>query len=143
MIVCLMGAPGSGKSTWVKANSTGQEHVYCLDAIRVNRELDIASFSHLNRIKAVKAVEGGKSLIADATHTFKAHRQVWLTLADRLGLETKLVVFNTQLNTLLEVQKNREFATPRNVVVDHYRRIQLAKHQVKREGWGEIEVINR
>ena len=138
-----MGAPGSGKSTWVKANSTGAEHVYCLDAIRANRDLDIASFSYLSRIKAVKAVESGKSLIADATHTFKAHRQVWLTLADRLGLETKLVVYNTQLNTLFEVQKNREFATPRNVVVDHHRRIQLAKHQVKREGWGEIEVINR
>jgi predicted kinase len=138
-----MGAPGSGKSTWVKANSTGSEHVYCLDAIRVNRDLDIASFSYLSRVKAVKAVEGGQPLIADATHTFKAHRQVWLSLAQRLGLETKLVVFDTNLNSLLEVQKQREFPTARNVVVDHYRRIQLAKHQVKREGWGEIEVIKR
>ena len=143
MIICLMGAPGSGKSTWVKNNATGLEHVYCLDAIRGNREMDIASFSYVSRVKAVKAVEGGQSLIADATHTFQTHRKVWLNLAERLGLQTKLVIFNTNLNILLEVQKQREFPAPRHIVVDHYRRLRTAKLHVKREGWGDIEVITR
>ena len=143
MIVCLMGAPGSGKSTWVRNNATGLEHVYCLDAIRGNREIDIASFSYVSRVKAVKAVEAGQSLIADATHTFQTHRKVWLNLAESLGLHTKLVIFNTNLNILLEVQKQREFPAPRNIVVDHHRRLQMAKLHVKREGWGEIEVITR
>jgi predicted kinase len=140
MITVLLGAPGSGKSTWVKRNAQG-EHVYCIDAIRADRELDVASFSNMRRLQAVKAVEGGKSLIADATHTIKAHRDVWRHLADRLSLQSRVVLFDTPLATLLEVQKNRQFPAPRNVVVDHHRKVQLARHAIDREGWGAIEVI--
>ena len=143
MITVLLGAPGSGKSTWVKNNQTGFEHIYCIDVIRANRELDIASFSNLQRIKAVQAVEGGKSLIADATHTIKPHRDVWRHLADRLSLESRIVLFDTPLATLLEVQRNRQFPAPRNIVLDHHRKIQLARHAIDREGWGSIEVITR
>ena len=143
MITVLMGAPGSGKSTWVFKNKTGFEHIYNTEAVRVNRELDIAAFMGLQRYKAIKAVEDGKDLIADGTHTIQSHRKVWLNLADRLGLETKLVVFDTRLETCLEVQKQREFPAPRKVVVDHHQRMQMAKLHIKREGWHDIEVIMR
>jgi predicted kinase len=143
MIVVLMGAPGSGKSTWVFKNKTGFEHIYNTEAVRVNRELDIAAFMGLQRLKAIKAVESGKDLIADGTHTIQSHRKVWLNLADRLGLETKLVVFDTRLETCLEVQKQREFPAPRKVVVDHHQRMQMAKLHIKREGWHDIEIITR
>lgn len=143
MIVVLMGAPGAGKSTWVHKNKTGFEHIYNTEAVRVNRELDIAAFMGLQRHKAVKAVEEGKDLIADGTHTIQSHRQIWLNLADRLSIETKLIVFDTRLETCLEVQKQREFPAPRKVVVDHHQRMQLSKLHVKREGWDSIEVITR
>lgn len=143
MIVCLMGAPGAGKSTWVTKNKSGFEHVYNTEGVRRNRDLDVASYMNLQRLKAIKAVEAGKWLIADGTHTIQAHRRVWLNLADRLGLETKLVVFDTPLNTLLEVQKHREFPAPRNVVVDHHRRMQMAKLHIQHERWGSIETIKR
>ena len=136
-----MGAPGSGKSTWVQKNAQGIDHVYCLDGIRVNPELDISAFSNLRRMQAIKAVENGQSLIADATHTIKAHRDVWRHLADRMGLPTRIVLFDTPLATLLEVQKHREFPVKRSVVVDHHRKLQLARHAIDREGWGSIEVI--
>jgi predicted kinase len=141
MITVLMGAPGSGKSTWVQKNAQGIDHVYCLDGIRVNPELDISAFSNLRRMQAIKAVENGQSLIADATHTIKAHRDVWRHLADRMGLPTRIVLFDTPLATLLEVQKHREFPVKRSVVVDHHRKLQLARHAIDREGWGSIEVI--
>ena len=139
----LMGAPGSGKSTWVKNNKTGFEHVFNTEAVRINRELDIASFMNLQRHKAILAVESGKDLIADGTHTIKTHRQVWLNLAERLGIETKLVVFDTRLDMCVEVQKQREFPAPVKVVRDHHSRLQLAKLHVKRERWGSIEIITR
>lgn len=139
----LMGIPGAGKSTWVLKHKTGFEHVYNTEAVRINRELDIAMFMHMQRHKAIVAVESGKDLIADGTHTIKTHRQVWLNLAERLGIETKLVVFDTKLETCIEVQKQREFPAPLKVVRDHYKRMQLAKLHVKREGWGSIEVITR
>lgn len=143
MIVVLMGAPGAGKSTWVFKNKTGFEHIYNTEAVRVNRDLDIAAFMGLQRHKAIRAVEDGKDLIADGTHTIQTHRKVWLNLAERLNIETKLVVFDTRLETCLEVQKQREFPAPRKVVVDHHQRMQMAKLHIKREGWGDIEVITR
>ena len=141
MITVLLGAPGSGKSTWVRKNAQGFEHVYCLDGIRTNPALDIQAFSNLRRMQAIKAVENGQPLIADATHTIKAHRDIWRHLADRLSLETRVVVFDTPLATLLEVQKNRQFPVKRSVVVDHHRKLQLARHAIDREGWDSIEVI--
>jgi predicted kinase len=143
MITVLMGAPGAGKSTWVTKNKSGFEYVFNTEAVRVNRELDIAAFMGLQRMKAVKAAEASKYIIADGTHTIQTHRRFWLNLADRLGIDTKLVVFDTRLETCLEVQKHREFPAPRKVVVDHHQRMQMAKLHVKREGWGEIEVITR
>lgn len=143
MIVCLMGAPGAGKSTWVVKNMNGDEHIYNTEGVRRNRDLDVGIYMNLQRAKAIRAVEAGKWLIADGTHTIQTHRKVWLTLADRLGLDTKLVVFDTPLNILLEVQKHREFPAPRNVVVDHHRRMQMAKLHIKYEGWGSIDIIKR
>ena len=141
MIVVLMGAPGAGKSTWVTKNKSGFEYVFNTEAVRVNRELDIAAFMGLQRMKAVKAAEAGKYIIADGTHTIQTHRRFWLNLADRLGIDTKLVVFDTRLETCLEVQKHREFPVKRSVVVDHHRKLQLARHAIDREGWDSIEVI--
>jgi predicted kinase len=143
MIVVLMGAPGAGKSTWVTKNKNGDEHIFNTEGVRVNRELDVAAYMQHQRMKAIKAVEAGKHLIADGTHTISTHRKVWLNLADRLGLETRLVVFDTQLTTLLGVQTTREFPAPSVVVIDHYRRLQRAKHIILREGWGSIETITR
>ena len=143
MIVVLMGAPGAGKSTWVARNKTANDHIYNTEAVRVNRELDIAVFMSLQRRKAVNAVEQGQDLIADGTHTIQTHRQVWLNLADRLHHDTKLIVFDTSLQTCLEVQKQREFPAPRKVVIDHHKRVHVAKSQIKREGWGAIEIITR
>jgi predicted kinase len=143
MIVVLMGAPGAGKSTWVARNKTANDYIYNTEAVRVNRELDIAAFMSIQRRKAISAVEQGKDLIADGTHTISTHRQVWLNLADRLNHKTKLVVFDTSLQACLAVQKQREFPAPGKVVIDHHKRLQSAKLHIKREGWGSIEIITR
>jgi predicted kinase len=143
MITVLMGAPGAGKSTWVRDNKHGDEHIFNTEAVRINRELDVAGFMQHQRIKAIRAVESGKDLIADGTHTIGTHRKVWLSLADRLDLPTRLIVFDTDLAILLGVQKMREFPAPHKVVVDHHRRLQMAKHTIVREGWDSIEIITR
>ena len=141
MITVLLGAPGSGKSTWTMKNRTPQDYIYNIDAIRYVPGLDASTYTDFHRKRAIWKVEQGQSLIADATHTIKAHRDVWRHLADRLSLETRVVVFDTPLATLLEVQKNRQFPVKRSVVVDHHRKLQLARHAIDREGWDSIEVI--
>jgi predicted kinase len=138
-----MGAPGAGKSTWVFNNKTGFEHVYNIDAIRAIKDMDVNAYTRHMRFKAIMKVEDGHDLIADATHVLKTHRLLWLALADRLQLDTRLVVFDTRRELLLEAQRNREFPVKNSVVIDQHRKFQLSKNEVKREGWGTIEVITR
>ena len=143
MITVLMGAPGAGKSTWTRNNKTGFEHVYNIDAIRAIKDMDVNAYTLHMRTKAIMAVESGHDLIADATHVIKAHRLVWLRLADRLGIDTRLVVFDTRRELLLEAQRNREFPVKNSVVIEQHRKLQVSKTEMKREGWGTIEVITR
>ena len=143
MITVLMGAPGAGKSTWTRNNKTGFEHVYNIDAIRAIKDMDVNAYTLHMRTKAIMAVESGHDLIADATHVIKAHRLVWLRLADRLGIDTRLVVFDTRRELLLEAQRNREFPVKNSVVIEQHRKLQVSKTEVKREGWGSIEIIAR
>ena len=143
MITVLMGAPGAGKSTWTRNNKTGFEHVYNIDAIRAVKDMDVNAYTLHMRTKAIMAVESGHDLIADATHVIKAHRLVWLRLADRLGIDTRLVVFDTRRELLLEAQRNREFPVKNSVVIEQHRKLQVSKTEMKREGWGTIEVITR
>jgi predicted kinase len=143
MITVLMGAPGAGKSTWVFNNKTGFEHVYNIDAIRAIKDMDVNAYTRHMRFKAIMKVEDGYDLIADATHVLKTHRLLWLALADRLQLDTRLVVFDTRRELLLQAQQEREFPVKNSVVIDQHRKFQLSKNEVKREGWGTIEVITR
>jgi predicted kinase len=143
MITVLMGAPAAGKSTWITKNSTGLEYIYNTEAVRINRDLDIASFMDLARRKAIKAAESGLDVIADGTHTIISHRRVWLNLAKRLNVETRLILFDTPLEILLHANSIREYPAPRNVVVTHQRRFRNSMHIVALEGWDSIEIIRR
>ena len=143
MITVLMGAPGAGKSTWVFNNKTGFEHVYNIDAIRAIKDMDVNAYTRHMRTKAIMKVEEGHDLIADATHVLKTHRLLWLALADRLQLDTRLIVFDTRRELLLQAQQVREFPVKNSVVIEQHRKLQVAKNDMKREGWGSIEIITR
>jgi predicted kinase len=143
VITVLMGAPGAGKSTWVFNNKTGFEHVYNIDAIRAIKDMDVNAYTRHMRTKAIMKVEEGYDLIADATHVLKTHRLLWLALADRLQLDTRLVVFDTRRELLLQAQQVREFPVKNSVVIEQHRKLQVAKNDIKREGWGSIEIITR
>lgn len=142
MITVLMGAPGAGKSTWIKNNAT-DEHIFNTEGVRVNRDIDVASYMQIQRMRAIKAVESGKSLIADGTHTIQSHRQVWLNLAKRLELPKRIIVFPVDLQTLLNVQLTRRHPAPRNVVVNHFSRLKSAQSLITKEGWDEIIYAQR
>ena len=137
MITVLMGAPGAGKSTWVSKNVT-DEHIYNTEGVRVNRDIDVAAYMYNQRIKAVRAVESGKSLIADGTHTIAQHRLVWLNLAQRLNLPKRIIVFPVNLQVLMNVQMTRAYPAPMKVVADHYNRMKTAQLIIRKEGWDEI-----
>lgn len=143
MITVLMGAPGAGKSTWVKDNYEHGTHIFNTEAVRVHKDLDVRGFMRYERIKAIKAAELGVDVICDGTHTIPGHRAIWLQVAKELCIETKIIAFDTPLATLLQVQRERVHPAPDRVVIDHYRRFQMQKHVINREPWGSIELITR
>ena len=143
MITVLMGAPGAGKSTWLKNNYEHGVHVFNTEAVRTTKGIDVQGFMRYERIKAIKAAQLGVDVICDGTHTIPGHRAVWLQVAKDLDLVTRLIAFDTPLITLLQVQRQRQHAAPDKVVIDHYRRFQMQKHVINREPWGSIEMIIR
>jgi predicted kinase len=144
MITVLMGAPAAGKSTWIASNANGTEYIYNTEAVRVLRdEIDAGAYMAAARRRAIKAAEAGWDVICDGTHTIATHRAVWLRLAQRLDVPTRLIVFDTPLPIMLEHQKWRQHPAPDHVVRAHHRRMQHAKLQIQHEGWGSIEVIKR
>jgi predicted kinase len=143
MITVLMGAPGAGKSTWVEQNYEHGIHIFNTEAVRTRPGIDVQGFMRYERLKAIKAAQLGVDVIADGTHTIQGHRAIWLQVAKDLGIETKIIAFDTPLLTLLRVQRGRVHPAPDKVVIDHYRRFQMQKHVINREPWGSIELITR
>lgn len=141
-ITVLMGAPGAGKSTWVQQHKTS-EHIYVTEGVRIDRDMDVSEYMYNQRRLAIKAVECGSCLIADGTHTIQTHRVVWLNLAKRLGLSTRLVAFVTPLPVLLAVQEARIHPAKNSVVRTHYHRMARALQLIHKEGWDNIEIIKR
>ena len=142
-IVVLMGAPGAGKSTWLSANKCDPCHIASTQAIRVNREIDRGAYMRSMQMKAIKAAEGGLNLYCDGTHTIASHRLIWLNLARRLGLESRLICFSTSLHLMLMAQTNRIYPAPRHIVIDHHKRFQRALVLGENEGWDSIETLVR
>ena len=143
VIVVLMGAPGAGKSTWLKSNKEEPCHIASTQAIRVNREIDRAAYMRAMQINAIKAAESGMNLYCDGTHTIASHRMIWLNLAKRLGVESRLVCFQTSLELLLKAQRERLYPAPWPVVISHHKRLQRALVLCKEEGWDSIETMVR
>lgn len=143
MITVLMGAPAAGKTTWVKANATGNEHVYSTEMVRIDRELDVDYYMAAIRAKAIQACKAGVDIIADGTHTISHHRSFWLILAKRCEVKTRLIVFDTSLSLLIAGNRIRQHPCPDNVLLRHHKRMQVAKRMIIREPWNEIQRLVR
>ena len=143
MITVLMGAPGAGKTTWVRQNATN-ELVLSSEAVRIYRdELDVGAYMNQMRVKGLQAVKSGQSVIVDATNTITTHRAYWLKISRANQVDNKLVAFNTSLEELLSAQRLRAHPAPDTIVKDHYRRFQRSLQMIKMEGWKDIKIINR
>lgn len=138
-----MGAPGSGKSTWVKEQKFDDFYIASADLMRHDRNIDPADFMNWFRRKGKLEIESGRSVVVDATNTIREHRLYWLQLGVNWQAQTKLVAFNTHLNLLTAAQKSRSAPTPSNIVWKHNRLMQSALQDIRKELWDDIEILNR
>jgi len=142
LITVLMGAPGAGKTTWLKKNRNN-EYVASTEAIRIVRDLDRDEFMASLRANGKRALQQGKSVIVDGTNTIERHRLYWLNVGKSLDHETRLISFDATLEKLLHAQTLRQYPAPYPVVVDHYKRFKLALKAIDQEGWDYIERRSR
>ena len=142
MITVLMGAPGAGKTTWLKENWDG-EFVASTEAIRINREMDRDDFMTTLRAKGQRALQEGEDVIVDGTNTIDRHRLFWLKLAQRLGHNTRLITFEASFEKLIYAQTIRQYPAPYPVVRDHHKRFIRALRSIDKEGWDEIVRMSR
>ena len=141
-VTVLMGAPGAGKSTWLKQHRT-DELVVNTHAVRMVDGIDVGAYMSHMRAVGLAAIVRGEPLIVDATNTYPQHRKFWLAAGRKHGRSCRLVAFDTPLNLLLSAQRTRAHPAPRNIVIKHHRLMRAALSRVASEGWDDIETVVR
>lgn len=136
MAILLVGAPGSGKTTWGKHYAESRDIVrLCPDEFRAkfgtgedDQSVSAQAFG-ATRAAMANLLIAGQSVMIDATNMYRKARKDFVRLAREAGVKTMAVVFELPKNVLLERNKKRGEAGGRNVseeviddMLDRYQR---------------------
>ena len=99
-LIVLVGAPGSGKTTWARANGAGAVHVSqddLIDAITPHGFDHVYGSFYREAEDAVAraALASGHTVIVDRTNRTRAHRERWLRIATEASCPAIAVVMTT------------------------------------------------
>jgi predicted kinase len=142
--VLLVGAAGSGKSTWARArfapsqvvSSDGLREMVSDDAADQDATRD--AFAILHAIVRAR-IRRGLLTVVDATNLLASSRKPLLELARRHGRPTVAVVFEVPLHELLARNAARERIVPEATVRRHAGLLPDALAAIRAEGY--ISVI--
>jgi predicted kinase len=100
LLIVLVGPPGSGKTTWAKANGHGAVHVSqddLIDAITPHGFNHAYGCIYREAEDAVAraALAAGHTVIVDRTNRTRAHRKRWLRIAVEASSPAIAVVMTT------------------------------------------------
>lgn len=125
-LVITVGAPGSGKSTWVENYKLTHPYMTFLssDFLRGffgkdenDQSVSAIVFEHMEN-EVDRLLSEGKDVCIDATNMHRRARKVWINLANKHGAMTTAYVFVVNRDTLIERNQKRGAAGGRNVPVD-------------------------
>lgn len=143
----MVGAPGSGKSTWGKnATSVNADIVrLCPDEFRAkfgsgeaDQSVSAQAFG-ATRNGMEDALKSGKSVLIDATNMYRKTRKDFIDIAKKYDAETIAVVFEADKQTLLSRNQKRGSEGGRNVP-EHVIDSMLSKYE--RPSVGEFDQVN-
>jgi len=139
-LVLLVGASGSGKSTWAAAHYRADE-VVSSDALRAvvgsgTADLDASddAFAILDQVVAGRS-RRGLTVVVDTLGLDPDRRSGWAALARKAGLATVAVVFDTPAATCRARNAARDRPVPANVLNAQLQRMRDVPRELEGEGW--------
>ncbi|WP_322936309.1 LLM class flavin-dependent oxidoreductase [Nocardioides bizhenqiangii] len=139
-LVVLVGASGSGKSTWAAERYRPQE-VVSSDALRGvvgsgNHDLDasVDAFAILEQVVAAR-VGRGLCTVVDTLGLDAGRRTSWLALARQAGLPAVAVVLATPEADCRRRNAARDVPVPAPALAGQLRRMRTVAEELATEGW--------
>jgi alkanesulfonate monooxygenase SsuD/methylene tetrahydromethanopterin reductase-like flavin-dependent oxidoreductase (luciferase family)/predicted kinase len=145
-VVVLIGASGSGKSTWALERYRAAE-VVSSDALReavgsgpADLDASVDSFELLDRILAARA---GRRLtvVVDTLGLDPGRRAAYLGVARSSGMPAVAVVLDTAAAVCRERNTSRDRPVPAPVLAGQLRRMRTVVAELEQEGWDAVHVV--
>ena len=122
-IIITVGAPGSGKSTWIEKYKRAHPYVTVLssDALRAvfgkdeNDQTVSAKVFQYMESEADRLVNSGNTVLIDATNMHRKARKPWVELAKKYRVIIEAYVFVVNRDELIDRNQKRGDAGGRNV----------------------------
>ncbi len=146
-LVVLVGAAGSGKSTWATAHYRAAE-VVSSDALRevvgtgpADLDASADAFDLLDRILAARA-RRGLTVVVDTLGLDPARRAAYRAVARDHGLAAVAVVLETPAAVCRERNTARDRPVPAAVLTAQMRRMRTVRTELDLEGWDAVHVVD-
>jgi alkanesulfonate monooxygenase SsuD/methylene tetrahydromethanopterin reductase-like flavin-dependent oxidoreductase (luciferase family)/predicted kinase len=145
-LVVLVGASGSGKSTWAAARYRAAE-IVSSDALRGvvgsgEHDLDASAdaFAVLEQVVAAR-LGRGLTTVVDTLGTDAARRRRWLDAARSGGLPAVAVVLDTPAAVCRSRNATRDRPVPARVLTSQLASVATAADELEAEGWDLVSIV--
>lgn len=146
-LVVLIGAAGSGKSTWA-AHHYRRAEIVSSDDLRgivgsgpADLDASADAFDLLERILAAR-LGRGMTTVVDTLGLDSERRSRWRAAAREAGLPTVVVVLDTPGAECRRRNRSRDRPVPAGILTDQVRRVAGLRDSLDAEGWDHIEVVS-
>lgn len=142
-VVVLVGASGSGKSTWAQQRFRAQEIVSADDlrgvvgSGRHDLEASKDAFNLLDLIVAGR-VRRGLTTVVDTLGLEPDRRRGYLDVARGHGLPAVVVLFDTDADLCRQRNAHRDRPVPARVLSEQFRTFRAVADTVEQEGWDQV-----
>ncbi len=145
-VVVLVGAAGSGKSTWASDHYRRAE-IVSSDELRgivgsgpADLDASADAFDLLERIVSAR-VARGLTTVVDTLGLDPERRRAWWAAARAAGLPAVAVVLDTPGDECRRRNARRDRPVPAAVLADQVRRVAAVVPDLRAEGWDHVEVV--
>ena len=143
----MVGAPGSGKSTYA-AKLAERENAVIISGDDIRAELygdaDIqGQWAEIHdRIETLVSEAAGKSVILDGTHYRSSYRKEAIALLQSYGYDQiEAVVLDATLDRCIMQNAVRQRNVPRHVIVNMHEKLQSSLKTINNESFSHINYI--